>query len=246
MSRGNNAITPNRFATRPLYLQARDAIAQRIVAGEWKPHKAIPNESELAREFGVSPGTMRKALDLAQTERLLTRRQGRGTFVTDPSSDEHIERYSSVRDSDGKCVVADVEVLSLLEAAANECELARLGLHARERVLRIRRLWLTGSKPHMLEDVALPAKLFPGLATLKHASEQMVVLAQQFGLLSGKGEERITVGRATPDVAAALQVEVDATVMVLDRVIYTLQGRPAEWRIGQCLTEGTHYLAELA
>jgi DNA-binding transcriptional MocR family regulator len=83
----NNGSTTSRFSIRPLYLQVRDVIAQRIVDGEWKPHTAIPSGSELAREFGVSPGTIRKALDLAEAERLLTRRQGRG----------HVRQRSIVR-----------------------------------------------------------------------------------------------------------------------------------------------------
>jgi DNA-binding FadR family transcriptional regulator len=40
------------------------ALVRRITALEWKPGAAIPNEADLAREVGVSPGTMRKALDL--------------------------------------------------------------------------------------------------------------------------------------------------------------------------------------
>jgi GntR family transcriptional regulator len=75
-----------KFMNRPLYLQLRDALAERIAQGEWRPGSAIPNESDLAREFGVSAGTMRKALDLMEAERLLTRRQGRGTFVNDQCS----------------------------------------------------------------------------------------------------------------------------------------------------------------
>jgi GntR family transcriptional regulator len=84
----NHRITPSRFSSRPLYLQARDAMAERIAAGEYKPLTPIPNEADLAREFGVSPGTMSKALDMLEAERLLTRRQGRGTFVNDQSSAE--------------------------------------------------------------------------------------------------------------------------------------------------------------
>jgi GntR family transcriptional regulator len=53
-------ISPGRFSNRPLYLQLRDTLAQRIANGEWKPTAAIPNESDLAREFGVGAGTMRK------------------------------------------------------------------------------------------------------------------------------------------------------------------------------------------
>ncbi len=193
-----NGVSASRFSTRPLYLQARDAIAQRIAAYEWKPHTAIPNENELAREFGVSPGTMRKALDLAEAERLLTRCQGRGTFINDPSSDEHGERYNSIRGRDGKCVDRDVKVLNLLETTVNERECLRLHLRLRERVIRIRRLRLTDGKPYMLEDLAMPAKLLLDL-THQDASQRFVVLlAQQSGVLLGKGEERLAIGAAAP------------------------------------------------
>ena len=50
------------LSSRSLYLQVRDALAERIAKGAWRPGALIPNEGELAREFGVSPGTMRKAL----------------------------------------------------------------------------------------------------------------------------------------------------------------------------------------
>jgi Bacterial regulatory proteins, gntR family len=63
---------------RPLYLQVRDVIIERIGKGEWKPGSALPNEGDLARQFGLSTGTLRKALDHLEAERVLTRRQGCG------------------------------------------------------------------------------------------------------------------------------------------------------------------------
>src|SRR5215510_9620939 len=90
------------FSRRPLYLQVRDVLAARIAAGQWKPGVTIPNENDLARELGVSSGTMRKALEFMEGERLLTRRQGRGTFVNDQTSHERADRYSNLRTSDGK------------------------------------------------------------------------------------------------------------------------------------------------
>ncbi|WP_294260723.1 GntR family transcriptional regulator [Propionivibrio sp.] len=49
----------------------------------------MPSESELAERFGVSQGTVRKAIDELANENLLVRRQGKGTFVSthdDPRS----------------------------------------------------------------------------------------------------------------------------------------------------------------
>jgi hypothetical protein len=54
--------------------QVREAMMMRIANGQWKPNTAIPKESELAREFGVSAETVREALDIMEGERLLTRR----------------------------------------------------------------------------------------------------------------------------------------------------------------------------
>ena len=124
----------NHFSTRPLYLQLRDALAERVAAGEWKPGTAIPNEGDLAREFGVSAGTMRKALDLLEDEHLVTRRQGRGTFVNDQSSEEMAVRFCNVRNADGRRIVCKFKKLEISEQPANEDEQARLLLTANERV----------------------------------------------------------------------------------------------------------------
>ena len=239
----NNRINPSRFSSKPLYLQARDAVAERIAAGTWKPMAAIPNESELAREFGVSPGTMRKALDLLEAERLLTRRQGRGTFVNDQSSAELAVRYNAVHNRDGTHFSGEVEVLSIAEHPVNSVEAQHLRLRAHEKVHRIRRLRHSDGKPAMLEDVSIPAALFPGLSEEKAPSHRIVVLAQQFGVLLGKGEERITISSAAPEVALLLKVAPKTPLLTLDRVVRTLDGRPAEWRLAHCNLGDRHYLA---
>src|SRR5690606_30748158 len=85
--RGNSmADLDTRLAARPLYLQVRDVLVQRIVVGHWKPGAPLPNETHLAQQLGISSGTVRKALDLMEVERIVTRRQGRGTFVNDYAS----------------------------------------------------------------------------------------------------------------------------------------------------------------
>ncbi len=67
--------------TAPLFIKLRDDMAKRIAAGEWKAEQQIPNEVVLAAEYGISQGTMRKALDELEAMGVLTRKQGRGTFV---------------------------------------------------------------------------------------------------------------------------------------------------------------------
>jgi DNA-binding LacI/PurR family transcriptional regulator len=57
----------------------RGAIARRTIA----PGTRLPDERELARQFSLSRGTVRRALAELEATGLLSRQQGRGTFVTD-------------------------------------------------------------------------------------------------------------------------------------------------------------------
>src|SRR5688572_7147653 len=112
----------SRLLNRPLYLQVRDALVERIGKGEWKPGTAIPNEVELAREFGISSGTMRKALDLLETQRVLSRKQGRGTFVNDHSSISLASRFWRISTSDGTPMTGDTKTIEIVETPATEEE----------------------------------------------------------------------------------------------------------------------------
>lgn len=235
------------LSSRPLYLQLCDALAERIAAGEWKPHTAIPNEGDLAREFGVSPGTMRKALDLLEGQHLVTRRQGRGTFVNDRASEELSKRFRSIRGADGEPISGEIKSAEITEGVANQRECERLRVSAHESVYRISRVQFRQDQPFMVEEVAMPAALFPGLADKNGSSHShgIMVLAQQYGLLLGKAEERLTIDAAAPEVAAVLGIAPAAPIVVLDRIMLTLDGRPVEWRIGRCHLAGDYYLAEM-
>ena len=234
------------FSTRPLYLQVRDALAGRIAMGEWKPNAAIPNEGDLAREFGVSSGTMRKALDLMEGERLLTRRQGRGTFVNDQTSDELSVRFSNIRAADGERVIGEVKVLSISKEPANPAECGRLQLRADDLAWRIQRIRFDKGAPFMVEEVVLPVAPFPDLDEQKELQQRVVMLAQHYGILLGKGEERVAIGAASPDVAQTLNLESGAPILILDRLVRNLDGRPVEWRLGKGHFADKYYLAEIS
>ena len=62
---------------KPLYAQVRELLRERIRSGALRPGTALPNEFALARELGVSQGTVRKALDALAAEKLLVRSPGR-------------------------------------------------------------------------------------------------------------------------------------------------------------------------
>lgn len=233
------------ISTRPLHLQLREVLTRRIADGEWRAGEAIPNEIELAREFGLSAGTVRKALDWMESAQLVIRQQGRGTFVRDQTSSEALTRFSNFRNADGSLISDAIADAKLSEGSADASEAAHLRLNAGEIVYRIDQTRLIGGEPFAHEHLVLPAALFPRLSSSASAVRSIGETAFANGLLLGSGRERVTIGNASMAAAARLGLETGVPVLVLDRVIDSIDGRPAEWRRAWCNLKSRIYLARL-
>jgi DNA-binding GntR family transcriptional regulator len=70
---------------KPLYQRLADQLDARIKSGWVRVGQQLPAESDLARAYDVSGGTMRKALDTLEERGVVSRIQGQGTFVLDPA-----------------------------------------------------------------------------------------------------------------------------------------------------------------
>jgi GntR family transcriptional regulator len=228
-----------------LYLQVRDELTARITGSVWKPGEPIPNESDLARELGVSAGTVRKALELMEAQRIIRRRQGRGTFVNDQSSAELALRFSRFRGPDGDPLDGRAAALEISEGIASDQERPRLQLIATDPVYRIRRVHVRNGQPFMVEEATVPGALFPGLAARSGIAASITELAQECGVLLGMAEERISLAAATAAAAQSLGIAPDTPVMRRDRVVFALSGAPVEWAVAQCHLVGGYYLAEI-
>lgn len=114
----------------PLYLQVAEHMRSRVGTGEWSPQHPLPNEGELAQAYGVSVGTMRKALETLVHQKLLVRYQGRGTFVISKSRRPESRLWpfslnTELRDDD-HCESTRVSALSLESGSATPQEAAVL------------------------------------------------------------------------------------------------------------------------
>ncbi len=79
----------------PRYIRIRELLRQRVLNGTYAPGTRIPSEPSLAREFGVSRGTVERAIRGLVEEGLLVREQGRGTFVAYPALESSHFRLST-------------------------------------------------------------------------------------------------------------------------------------------------------
>ncbi|MEK8130708.1 GntR family transcriptional regulator [Paenibacillus filicis] len=71
-------------SSKPMYEKIFDEVKRGIMTQAYKPGERVPSEKELAEAYSVSRITSKKALELLANERLIVRKPGRGSFVTDP------------------------------------------------------------------------------------------------------------------------------------------------------------------
>ena len=112
-------------------------------------------------------------------------------------------------------------------------EWAKLDLNAPNAcVLRVTRVQVDGNNhPLGVEEVVLALERFPGLVANGAEVPDIVELAQRHGISLGRATERVSIVRATKDVASHLQIAAGANVLKLDRIAATVDDEPVEWRV---------------
>lgn len=82
MSHIMNAELPDGQAVGETVRVVMGTLYARIQSGEYPSDSRLPSERALAAELGVSRNTVREALDVLETRKMIRRRQGSGSFVT--------------------------------------------------------------------------------------------------------------------------------------------------------------------
>jgi GntR family transcriptional regulator len=241
---------PNATPTfQPLYLQIKGLLERSLEAGEWRPAEAIPSEAILALRFGVSQGTVRKAIATLAAENLVVRRQGKGTFVaTHTEEKSSLFRFLRIRRNDGRDEYPASRLLDVRSGRAS-AEAARvLGLRAGDPVILLRRILEFSAEPAVLDDITLPGALFKGLTKARadaYPGSMYSFFETQFGVRMLKAHEKLRALAADGASARLLKVRVGDPLLAVDRVTLTYGDRPVEWRRGLCTTRHFHYLNEL-
>ncbi len=232
----------------PLYLRVKDVIIRRIVDEVWRPGDLLPSEHKLAAEFGVSPGTVRKALNELTAENLLYRQQGKGTFVASHTPQRSLFHFFKMAVAGDKRQPATSRLLACTRRRASRNETRRLDLPAQSRVVEIDRIRELGGSPQILERILVPAKLFPNLGRPSDGelpNELYVLYEKRYAITIYRANENLRAVAATVEQAKLLGLAAGAPLLEIDRTALTLDDRPVEWRISLCDTRNCHYVSEL-
>lgn len=227
-----------------LYMQIKDLLITKIGNGEWLPGDIIPSEISLAQELGVSQGTVRKAITELVENNVLTRRQGRGTFVSNHDIHRALFYFFHIADNQGHKVLPVSRVLRCHRKQASKFETLKLQLPAGTDVFRIERVRSISEKPTIIETITLAAEPFVDLD--KEGNRELPntlyeLYEKEFGITIHSADEQLRAIAASKHDAKLLDIEVGTPLLEIQRVAMTLNKTPVELRVSRCNTRQHHY-----
>lgn len=242
------ALLAGSASSAPLYEEVRQRITSALAAGTWKHGDLIPSEIELARQFGVSKGTVRRALDDLVAEKILVRRQGRGTFVATHSSDRAMYHFFHLigRDGSREVPVAKLLLYRVVKGADDACD--RLEVPKGSRLINVHNLVSLRGEPVFIDDILIPQSLFPGLTERIFNRRESTIYAlyqSRFNINVVRISEQLAAGHAPLAHAKQLGIPSAAPVLVIDRVAYTYHDKPVELRRSWVNSSAHVYLSDL-
>jgi GntR family transcriptional regulator len=229
---------------RPLYEEVRARLIEGISAGEWRAGEPIPTESELARAFGVAIGTVRKAVDMLVAEQALVRRQGKGTFVTAHDGRRLLFHFFHIVARDGAKTYPEARTVSFRRDRAQPEAAAALGIAPLDKVIRIRNVLSLSGAPAIVDDITLPAELYPGLTEKIFLARDNTIYhlyQSRYGINVLRTDERLRAVLAPRDIATLLGVAAGAPLLEIRRVALTFRDRPVELRLSRVNTARHDY-----
>jgi GntR family transcriptional regulator len=227
-----------------LYEQVRARLIEGISAGRWKPGEALPSEAALAASHRVAIGTIRKAVDSLVAEGALARHQGKGTFVTAHDGGRLMFHFFHIVGRGGARSYPEVRTLGLRRERADAAAAHALGIAPLDKVIRIRNVLSLEGRARIVDDITLPAALFPGLSEKIFLARDNTIyhlFQSRYGINVLRTDERLRAVLASADEARLLDMPAGAPLLEIRRVALTFRDRPVELRISRVDTSDHDY-----
>jgi GntR family transcriptional regulator len=220
----NNSPAINFESHIPYYIQLMDLLKTQIVQKKWGPGEQIPGEQDLCETYGVSRTVVRQALRELELEGAITRRKGKGTFISEPKISEGlIQKLTGFyQDMIERGLKPVTRVLHQQVVPADESVAKYLNILPGTQVVDIQRLRFINEEPIQLVTTYIPYEIFPPVATVDLSNRSLYeFLETEGGIILSRGRRIIEAVLANETEAMLLDIERGAPLLMLDSISYT-------------------------
>lgn len=195
----------------------------RIESGALLEDDKLPSENQLGKQFGVSRITVRRALQTLESDGLIYRKQGLGSFVMDRRLHQGLVKLTDfVEDMQAAGIKPESILVHAAMEQAGPRVAAALGLDVGVSVFRIDRLRKGSGEPLAFDRTWLP--LFYAHLLEKHDLQKETIysiLEKHYDICICRGRYRIEAVNAPNDVARHLDVPWGRALLLIERTSFT-------------------------
>ena len=242
---GDDDMLSDRLAS-PLYVQLEMLLRDKIDARAWRNGEAIPSEAELCERYGVSRGTVRRAIQMLVQEGYLITKKGSGSFVSEggiprPATRSPLSFAVLLRERgmDFSTRVLSREVMGAPQAVA-----AHLGVGQGSPTLFMRRVRSVAGAPMVCQESWSNLAACPGLEDSDFERESLFDAVERCSCCAiGDSTVHYSSRPAGEEHAALLACGSSDPTLVLEQDIRLDNGTTIEWSL-TWLRPGTSVVAE--
>ncbi len=204
----------------------------------------LPSEPDLAKQLGVSRATLREAMRSFETQGLIRRRQGSGTFVVGKMQvlDSGLEVLESL-ETLAKRLGLEVSVsdLSIEPLAADEEHAKLLDVPIGEALTRVRRVIRTDNRPVAYLVDVLPEAILRSndLPADFHGSVLDLLLGRGDTLTSSRAN--VSAIGATAEVAKAIEIQRGDVLLHFYSQLFSAEGKVVDYSLSYFIPGYFHF-----
>ncbi len=223
----------NRNSPTPIFIQITNWMRNKIHSGEWQDDQQIMSEIDLSRKLGVSRGTIRKAIEVLISERLLVRIHGKGTFVKNKILLEQKPTWRLAgfsRDLISRGIPYSTKVLRRDIVQPSEQVRALLKLSPSKEIFNLQRLRKINQQPVLLIENHIVYDYCEGVEEVNFEKNQLyVTLENKFNIPFDWANRTYRSILAEPKVADLLNLPKNAPLMYLEELYHDTNSTPVEF-----------------
>ena len=221
--------------------QVERILVERIKEGLYLPGDQIPTEDQFAEEFQVSRATVRAAFNAMTANRIIVRRHGVGTFVSQAAGltnplDQSIDFLDLITSSGFSASFAEVE--SGILTPSSEIQ-EKLNLDDDQQVLEVHKVFSADGHPVVYSQNYIPEWVFKDRMTAEEitkpgATEPFFSFFRDFcGCEIQYYLSDVMIGMPAdyPHISSPMKIDQNTPILVIDETGYDGQDRPVNYAI---------------
>ncbi|MDO4470817.1 MAG: GntR family transcriptional regulator, partial [Bacillota bacterium] len=205
----------------PIHVQIREQIREQIEEGVYQPGDEMPSEMQLAKEYGVNRLTVHNAITALVNEGIIKRIQGKGLFVRGKLKERNLGELGGFTQTAKREEVFPGRKLLFREVRNAGTKYAKLlGIKETDKIIYLRRMFLTNNEPYSVEETYIPYEVCPELEKVDLGVFSLYETFEFHGVIPKKARQSVSISMPAAKEARLLKIGMNTPVLLFEYISY--------------------------